>query len=363
MLDFTSSLYLGLVHASRTLEPWEQLTLGAPAVVEEPASVARTERDLAELVGCDRALLSRSTLHVFWDVFSGLEGRRVSLFWDDGAYPIAKWGIETMAARGVPARGFHHHSPESLARRILSLDPGRLPVVVCDGWCPGCGELAPLEAYLDLVRAHGGLLIVDDTQAVGVLGRRHRGLPLGVGGGGSLRWEGLQGPDLLWCGSLAKALGVPMAAVAGDARVVARIEARGETRVHCSPPSVADLHAAQRALAINHREGDALRRALAQRVAHFRERLRLAGLSALGGPFPVQRVLLPSGVDSRRVHERLRHKGVRTVLQRSRCGPEVSVSFILTTRHGAPELTQAVDLLTEALHDEHHERTRHERVA
>ncbi|WP_338868800.1 aminotransferase class I/II-fold pyridoxal phosphate-dependent enzyme [Myxococcus stipitatus] len=363
MLDFTSALYLGLVHASRTLEPWEQLTLGAPAVLEEPACVARTERDLAELVGCERALLARSTLHVFWDVFSALEGRRVSLFWDDGAYPVAKWGIEVMAARGVPARGFHHHSPESLARRLRSSGQGRRPVVVCDGWCPGCGELAPLDAYLRVVRAHGGLLIVDDTQAVGVLGRRQRGMAQGVGGGGSLRWHGLEGPDLVWCGSLAKALGVPMAAVAGDARWMARIEARGETRVHCSPPSVADLHAARRALLINRREGDVLRRALALRVAHFREQLRRAGLSSTGGLFPVQRMRIPLGVDSRRVHERLRRGGVRTVLQRSRCGPDVSVSFIVTTRHDTPELTHAVELLAEALHDEQHERTRHERVA
>jgi 8-amino-7-oxononanoate synthase len=312
-------------------------------------------------VGCERALLARSTLHLFWDVFGGLGGRRLSLYWDEGSYPVARWGMERAVARGVPARSFPHHSPEALAR-LLAREPrqGRRPVVVSDGWCPGCGALAPLDAYLEVVRAHGGLLILDDTQALGVFGTPRPGLPYGAGGGGSLRWCGIHGPDVLWCGSLAKAFGVPMAVLAGSPEVVARYEALSETRVHCSPPSVADLHAAEHAVELNLREGDVLRKELALRVGHFRVRLRQAGLSAVGGLFPVQRLQFPPGVDPRRVHERLQQRGIRTVLQRSRCGPEVSVSFILTARHGAAELDQAVEGLVEAVHGRHQRRARHE---
>jgi len=317
-------------------------------------------RALAALVGCERGVLARSTLHVFQDVFGGLGGHRFALCWDEGGYPVARWGFEPLVARGVPARGFRHHSPEALARLVAhESHRGRRPVVVCDGWCPGCGGLAPLDAYLEVVRRHEGLLVLDDTQALGVFGTPGPGLPYGAGGGGSLRWYGLQGPDVVWCGSLAKAFGVPMAVMAGGAEVMARYAARGETRVHCSPPSVADLHAALHAVALNRREGEALRARLALRVGHFRERLRRVGLSAVGGMFPVQRLRLPPGVEPRRVHERLGRGGIRTVLQRSRCGPEVSVSFILTARHGAAELSRAVEALVEAVHGSHRRRTRH----
>ncbi|RKG98764.1 pyridoxal phosphate-dependent aminotransferase family protein [Corallococcus carmarthensis] len=360
-MDFTSALYLGLDHPSRTLAPWGQFTLGTPAVLEAPPGTVETAQALAELVGCERGMVARSTLHLFWDVFGGLGGRGQALYWDEGSYPVAQWGVERAAARGVPARNFPHHSPGALARLLARESrQGRRPVVVCDGWCPGCGALAPLDAYLEVVRAHGGLLILDDTQALGVFGVPEPGLPYGTGGGGSLRRFGLQGPDILWCGSLAKAFGVPMAVMAGGAKVVARYEELSETRVHCSPPSVADLHAAERAVAINLREGDVLREELARRVGHFRGRLRQAGLSAVGGLFPVQRLQFPPGVDPRKVHERLSQREIRTVLQRSRCGPEVSVSFILTARHRAAELDQAVEVLVEAVHGRHPGRTRHE---
>ena len=37
MLDFTSSLYLGMRHASRDLRPWDSLTRGMPAALVPPA--------------------------------------------------------------------------------------------------------------------------------------------------------------------------------------------------------------------------------------------------------------------------------------------------------------------------------------
>ncbi|MBZ4422185.1 aminotransferase class I/II-fold pyridoxal phosphate-dependent enzyme [Myxococcus sp. RHSTA-1-4] len=313
--------------------------------------MAEASAALAALVGGQRALLAASTLHVFWDVFGALVDRRMALFWDEGSYPVARWGVERAAARGVTARSFAHHSPEALARQVArGARTGRRPVVVTDGYCPGCGALAPIDAYLEVIRAHRGLLILDDTQAVGMLGTPAPGMPYGAGGGGSLRWSGLQKPEVLWCGSMAKALGVPLAGVVGSEELIGRLEARGETRMHCSPPSVATLHAAAHALEVNARDGDALRAALGRRVGHFRTWLRRAGMSAVGGLFPVQRLGAVDGVDPRELHARLSQRGVRTVLQRSRCGPEVSVSFVFTARHGVEEVEQAVEALEEALH-------------
>ena len=67
-----------------------------------------------------------------------------------------------------------------------------------------------------------------------------------------------------------------------------------ETNVHCSPPSIAILNAARRALEINSRVGNELRSQLARRVRQFRARLREMGLSSTGGLFPVQTLKIPS---------------------------------------------------------------------
>jgi len=131
VLDFTSALYLGLEHGSRSLPPWERLTLGKPAALEAPPGAGGVEKDLAELVGCERALLAPSTLHLFWDLFAILAARDVNIFLDAGTYPIARWGVERAAARGVAVRTFRQHDVRSLHAAVETAD-SRRPVIVTE---------------------------------------------------------------------------------------------------------------------------------------------------------------------------------------------------------------------------------------
>jgi 8-amino-7-oxononanoate synthase len=96
VLDFTSALYLGLHHPKASLRPWEQLTTGRPAALEEPPGARAVAHKLAALVGCEGAVLVPSTLHLFWDLFGMLAHARVIIYMDAGAYPIAGWGHVTL---------------------------------------------------------------------------------------------------------------------------------------------------------------------------------------------------------------------------------------------------------------------------
>ena len=257
MLDFTSALYLGMRHAHETLQPWAQLTTGRPAALEPLPEAESVARALARLWRCERATLGPSTLHLFWDLFDVLARNRIAVYVDAGIYPIARWGVERAAAKGVPTATFRTHDPtalEAILHRYRGL--GRRPVVVTDGLCPATGRTAPLPQYLKLVRAQDGYLVVDDTQALGILGRDPgRTAPYGRGGAGTLAWRGIDGPELIVGSSLAKGFGAPLAALAGDARVISTFEDLSSTRIHCSPPSLAAIAAASRALAVNERRG------------------------------------------------------------------------------------------------------------
>jgi 8-amino-7-oxononanoate synthase len=145
--------------------------------------------------------------------------------------------------------------------------------------------------------------------------------------------------------SLAKGFGVPLAVLAGSATMLRRFEAESATRVHCSPPSSAVIHAAEHALDENRRRGTALRLRLTQCVRHFRRRLSEVGLSAAGGLFPVQTLAPISGLDSSVLYERLLHRGIRTVLRRSCHGRRRCISFLLTARHTRSDIDRAVDAL------------------
>lgn len=356
MLDFASALYLGLRHASSSLRPWSQLTSGRPAALGISCGQQRVTQALANLIGCERAVLGPSTLHLFWDLFGILAQDRVAIYLDSRAYPIARWGVERAAARGVPVRTFAHHNPEALARFLARDASDRCkPLIVADGFCPGCGRAAPLAGYLEAARKHGGRLIVDDTQALGILGRaRGPQQPYGRGGGGSLRWNQVYGPDVIVVSSLAKGFGVPVAVLAGGKAIVERFEAESETRVHCSPPSAGVVSAAEHALWINHTRGDDLRSYLARLVFWFRRRLAVLGMSPAGGLFPVQTLRPLVGFDTRRIHRHLLHSGMRTVLHRPREGLGARISVLITARHKPHDINRAGQLLAEIFDGRRH---------
>lgn len=286
MIDFTSSLYLGLRHASESLRPWAQLTTGKPAALGTPAVAARVERRLEHLQGVERAALSRSTLHAFLDVFAAVAEDGWEIHFDADTYPTARWAIAA-ADRKVKAREFPHHDADSLGELIEQRR--RRPIVVCDAYCPACGRIAPLNRLLGHVRRKRGLLIVDDTQAIGVLGAGPtETYPYGRAGGGTFRHLGVQGPEVVIVCSLAKAFGAPLACLSGSRAVVDRVVAASETRTHASPPSLADLHAAENALRANASSGEELRRRLVALVRRFRSGVRGLGMSLVRTLLPVQ---------------------------------------------------------------------------
>ncbi len=342
MLNFTSALYLGLYHPIQSLRPWNQFTTGTPATLRQPLAALNVAKQLATLQGFQHATLGPSTLHLFCDLFRILAKKRIAIFMDKEAYPISKWGIETAAAASVSVKTFRHHDSDKLKLLIRnSHSLKKLPTIVTDGFCPVCGKAAPLVDYLTIIKRFGGYLIIDDTQALGVLGRTPvRYKPYGLGGGGSLRWHDLQHPQVISISSLAKGFGVPLAVLSGNEGFVRHFEAESDTRVHSSPASIADIHAVEHALKINLLKGDVLRKRLARNVAGFRRNLNNEGIQCRGGFSPVQSLPIPAQI-AQLFHRRLQEQGVFTVLQQFCTTQKPCISFVITARHKISGLKDA----------------------
>ncbi|KSV91004.1 aminotransferase class I/II-fold pyridoxal phosphate-dependent enzyme [Sinorhizobium sp. GL28] len=341
MLDFTSALYLGFDHPSASLAPWQALTLGRPAALDEPPGARPLARDLALLMGEAAGLLYPSTLHLFRDLFQAAVSKESLLLFDASSYPIARWSAERVQLDEVPVETYRHHDTVSLERRLRKARrAGQRPVIVTDGLCPSCGQVAPLPALSRLAADMGGRLVIDDTQALGMLGRNPSpAQPLGLGGGGSLAWHGLSCANIATGASLAKAFGAPLAVLCGTQDFVARAARDGETRVHTSPPSVADIAAARGALAANCSAGDTLRARLVRLVEQLRAGVRRIGLQVRSLlPVPMQTIAMPSIDAARAALESLAGMGVRALATRS-CGEgKPNLSFLVTARHAPADI-------------------------
>jgi len=202
--------------------------------------------------------------------------------------------------------------------------------------------------YVELAERYGGFVLIDDTQALGVMGASaDASRPYGVGGGGSLRIAGVHADEVVVVNSLAKAFGVPVAMVGGSGRLIARLRSSSLTRTHCSPPSAAVIAAAAQALEENRRHGETLRARLARNVARLRSGLKQLSVAASRSLFPMQPLRLPSAT-AVMVHAKLLQQGVYTVLQRDR-DFGAQLTFVITARHTLKEIDEALESLAYAL--------------
>jgi 8-amino-7-oxononanoate synthase len=280
-----------------------------------------------------------------------LSEEKIGIYMDVGCYEISKWGAESAIARGVPVRRFSHHDHVSLCH-MLSEDRknGLTPVIATDGFCPMCGAHSPISQLLEFAESHAGYLVIDDTQALGVFGcKASTKNPFGAGGGGSLQYFAIKSPNVVICGSLAKAFGAPLAVIAGSAAFIQKFRLKAETPVHCSPPSSADIQAARRSISLNADEGNRWRSYVAVLVSRFRARVLNFDVPTRGSIFPVVNVDPQPIADAKQVHRDLLDGGVKTVLTKSCRDGHAVVTFIMTTLHDPADVDSAADALSRIL--------------
>lgn len=171
LADFTSSLYLGMTHASKELPGWRALTDGRPAILRRSTLATFVGAQVATMQGLPSGIVARSTLHGLFDLVPTLTtGEDVVLAIDRLAYPIIHLAARVERAN-VPTVAFRHHSPEDLAARLRALGAARA-IVLTDGFCATCCRAAPLHRYLSCCPSTHVQLLVDDTQGFGLLGGR-----------------------------------------------------------------------------------------------------------------------------------------------------------------------------------------------
>ena len=353
MLDFTSALYLGLRHPSASLAPWDALTLGRPAALVEPPDADAVAGELARLQGSEAATLVPSTLHLFWDLFRVLDRKQAAILCDAGLYPMARWGAERAAGLGTPVRTFPHHDVAALARLISCMARAKLrPIVVrtatarTAGGQRRSGPMPNLRAALTAISSS-----TTRRHWASSASRRAAPTPMARGAAGRCAGTKRSGRTSSSASSLAKGFGVPLAALSGSRALIDRFREHSETRVHCSPPSVAAIHAAQRALRVNRRHGETLRRRLLGLVVRLRQRLVAAGLTPVGGlPFPVQSFRADHFSPIARLFQWLWRGGVRALLTRGCTAIAESLTFLVTARHERADIDYVSELAASAAH-------------
>lgn len=246
--------------------------------------------------------------------------------------------LDAARLAGKPVVTFGHLDAADLAEQMRAhLQPGERPLVMSDGVFPISGEIAPLPTYLELARAHGGLLVLDDAHACGVLGPNGRG---------SKDYWQVDAADCLTTGTLSKALGGFGGVIPAERQLLEELERNSRIYTATSPVPLPVAAAAACALQIARSQPE-LRQRLRDNVSLARAGLRAAGWAVDDSPVPIICLRKPEGVDLEAIKDRLYAAGICIAHVRSYSStpPGGALRIAVFASHTADQIERLVENL------------------
>jgi glycine C-acetyltransferase len=240
VLNFCSNNYLGLASHPHLVEAAKQAIdrygIG-PAAVRTIAGTMglhlELERRLAAFKGVEAAITFQSGFTANLGTIPALVGKEDVIFSDELNHASI---IDGSRLSGASIIRYAHRNSSDLNQQIEASKAAgyRRGLVVTDGVFSMDGDVAPLDAILDVARRQECVLMVDDAHGEGVLGR---------GGRGIVDHFGLHGQVDVEVGTLSKAFGVVGGVVAGSQTIIDWLRQRGRPFLFSSAMTVPDVAA------------------------------------------------------------------------------------------------------------------------
>jgi len=195
------------------------------------------ERELANFVGKQTALIFTTGMQVNLGVISALVGRGDYVILDKDDHASIVDGAKLSYGE---TKRFRHNDMKDLERVLSGLpeDKGRL--VVVDGLYSMGGDLAPLPEMIPLCNKYGARLMVDDAHAMGMFG----------GGRGTSAYFGVTDQVDLIMSTFSKSFASIGGFIAGDDDIIHYIKHHARSLIFSASISPANTAAALEALHI-----------------------------------------------------------------------------------------------------------------
>jgi 8-amino-7-oxononanoate synthase len=296
----------------------------------------RLEERLAEFKGTETALLFGSGYLANLGVVPALAQKGELVFSDALNHASI---IDGCRLAGAETFVYRHADPDHLAWGLRNAD-GRAALIVTDGVFSMDGDVAPLEAIVDLAQRHDVRVMVDEAHATGVLG---------PGGRGAVAQAGLEGEVDVIVGTLGKALGSYGAYVGCD-RVTARylINTARPLIFSTAPPPVA-VAAAMAALELLEEQPRRVER-LHDNADALRDELAREGFDVAGSATQIIPLVVGDPALAVRITEAALEAGVFAQAIRPPTVPEGTsrLRLAVMASHTRTELREAAHVLARA---------------
>ncbi len=192
----------------------------------------------------------------------------------------------------------------ALEEELKRAEGSRFKLIATDGVFSMDGIIADLRGVCDLAEKHGAMVMVDDSHAVGFIGRHGRG---------SAEHCGVEGRVDIITGTLGKALGGASGGyTSGRRQVVDWLRQRSRPYLFSNTLMPAIAGASLKVFDIVER-GDALRARLYENAARFRSGMTKLGFTLAGADHPIIPVMLGEATLAQQMAEKMLERGIYVI--------------------------------------------------
>ena len=310
VLNLCANNYLGLAQhpaiqraAHEALEQWGYGLASVRFICGTQGVHKELEDGLTDFLGTEDTILYGSCFDANGGLFEILLGTEDAVISDELNHASIIDGV-----RLCKARRFRYKNCDmaDLEARLIEANAqgARHKLIATDGVFSMDGFIAPLEAICDLADKYGALVMVDDSHAVGFMGKNGRG---------SHEHCGVIGRIDVLTGTLGKALGGASGGyTSGRQEIVDLLRQRSRPYLFSNTLAPVIAGASLEALCLL-RKSTALRDTLEENTRYFRHAMAVAGFDIAPGTHPIVPVMLGDAALAAKFAEAMLLRGVYVI--------------------------------------------------
>ncbi|SMP67789.1 glycine C-acetyltransferase [Anoxynatronum buryatiense] len=291
------------------------------------------EAELSQFLGTDDTILYSSCFDANGGLFETLLSEKDTIISDELNHASIIDGMRLCKAKKLI---YKNNNLEDLENKLKERQPGGITLIATDGVFSMDGIIANLKGICDLADAYGALVMVDDSHAVGFMGKTGRGTHEHCGV--------MDRVDLI-TGTLGKALGGASGGYTSGRKALIEL-LRQRSRPYLFSNTLAPAIAAASLEVLKMlSESTEYRDRVHENTVYFRKQLTDIGYTIIPGEHPIVPVMLGDAVLAQTMAEDLLKRGLYVVGFFYPVVPEgkARIRTQVSAAHSREDLDQALD--------------------
>ncbi|MEI9412885.1 glycine C-acetyltransferase [Mesorhizobium salmacidum] len=295
------------------------------------------ESRISSFLGMEDSILYSSCFDANGGLFEALLGEEDAIISDALNHASIIDGVRLSKAKRFC---YANNNMAALEEELKKAEGRRFKLIATDGVFSMDGIIADLGGICDLAEKYGAMVMVDDSHAVGFVGRHGRG---------SAEHCGVEGRIDILTGTLGKALGGASGGyTSGSREVIDWLRQRSRPYLFSNTLMPAIAGASLKVFSLIE-QGDVLRKKLYANADRFRAKMTKAGFTLAGADHPIIPLTLGDSSLAQQMAEKMLQRGIYVVGFSFPVVPkgEARIRTQMSAAHSTADIDRAVEAFTE----------------